>query len=38
MGFDELAGDDLVAWLGSWVDKVAGTIEIQRPRQQASAR
>ncbi|AWG66412.1 hypothetical protein [Mycobacteroides abscessus] len=31
MGFDELAGDDLVAWLGSWVDKVAGTIEIQRP-------
>lgn len=30
MGFDELAGDDLVAWLGSWVDKVAGTVEIQR--------
>ncbi|AGM30370.1 hypothetical protein MABM_46550 [Mycobacteroides abscessus] len=31
MGFDELAGDDLVGWLGSWVDKVAGTAEIQRP-------
>jgi hypothetical protein len=31
MGFDELAGDDLVAWLGSWVDKVAGTVQIQRP-------
>lgn len=31
MGFDELAGDDLVVWLGSWVDKVAGTVEIQRP-------
>jgi hypothetical protein len=31
MGFDELVGDDLVAWLGSWVDKVAGTVEIQRP-------
>ncbi|WP_078316194.1 hypothetical protein [Mycobacterium sp. D16Q16] len=31
MGFDELAGDDLVGWLGSWVDKVAGTVEIQRP-------
>lgn len=31
MGFDELGGDDLVAWLGSWVDKVAGTVEIQRP-------
>ncbi|WP_423489105.1 hypothetical protein [Mycobacteroides sp. PCS013] len=30
MGFDELAGDDLVAWLGGWVDKVAGTVEIQR--------
>ncbi|MBV0920393.1 hypothetical protein [Mycobacteroides chelonae] len=29
MGFDELAGDDLVAWLGDWVDKVAGTVEIQ---------
>ncbi|CPW67445.1 hypothetical protein [Mycobacteroides abscessus] len=31
MGFDELAGDDLVAWLGGWVDQVAGTVEIQRP-------
>lgn len=31
MGFDELSGDDLVAWLGGWVDKVAGTVEIQRP-------
>ncbi|WP_078315814.1 hypothetical protein [Mycobacterium sp. D16Q16] len=31
MGFDELTGDDLVAWLGGWVDKVAGTAEIQRP-------
>ena len=31
MGFDELAGDDLVGWLGSWVDKVAGTVEIQCP-------
>ncbi|TDZ77357.1 hypothetical protein DE4585_04749 [Mycobacteroides salmoniphilum] len=30
MGFDELAGDDLLAWLGSWVDKVAGTVEIHR--------
>lgn len=31
MGFDELASDDLVGWLGSWVAKVVGTVEIQRP-------
>lgn len=31
MGFEELAGDDLVAWMAGWVGKVAGSVQVQRP-------
>ncbi|MEZ0364202.1 hypothetical protein ACAG26_10945 [Mycobacterium sp. pUA109] len=28
MGFEELADDDLVRWLGSWIANVAGTVDV----------